>query len=140
MAKKVHIAFVAVPGRGLIRSRCPIAFSPIGVAALPKPSMLAAMFMTMAPMAGCSGGTSGKRNRMMGRKARARTLTSPERSARRMTPIQTASVPTKGRTTSTTADFAPSSAPLVTSGRCPFQAPMPTETRINASQMLLSIA
>ncbi len=52
MARKVHIALVAVPGRGLRRSRCCMARRPRGVAELPRPSMLEAMFMTMAPMAG----------------------------------------------------------------------------------------
>ena len=54
--------------------------------------MFAAMFITIAPIAGCSGGTSGNRNRITGRKARASTCTRPERSASRMIPMNTASV------------------------------------------------
>ncbi len=52
MARKVHIAFEATPGRGLSDSKSCIARSPSGVAALPNPSILAAMFISMEPMAG----------------------------------------------------------------------------------------
>src|SRR5262249_46075097 len=51
-ARKVHMALVAVPGRGFSDSRSFIARKPSGVAALPRPSMLAAMFMNIDPMAG----------------------------------------------------------------------------------------
>ena len=71
IARNVHIAFVATPGRGLSNSRSRIARKPSGVAALPNPSMFADMFMTMEPIAGCSGGTSGKSRRMIGRRPRA---------------------------------------------------------------------
>ena len=60
IARNVHIAFVAVPGCGLrLRGRS----SPAVRAAwrrYPRPSMFAAMFITIAPIAGWSGGTSGK--------------------------------------------------------------------------------
>jgi len=52
IARKVHIAFVAVPGCGFRRSSRCMARSPNGVAALLRPSMFAAMFITIAPMAG----------------------------------------------------------------------------------------
>ncbi len=52
IARKVHIAFVAVPGCGLSLSRSRIARNPSGVAALPSPSMFAAMFMSIEPIAG----------------------------------------------------------------------------------------
>src|SRR5665213_461480 len=58
--KKVHIALVAVPGIGLSFCKSAMARRPSGVAALRRPSMLAAIFMTIEPIAGCSGGTSGK--------------------------------------------------------------------------------
>ncbi len=48
------------PGRGLSFSRSCMARSPSGVAALPRPSILAAMFISIEPMAGWVGGTSGK--------------------------------------------------------------------------------
>ena len=59
MARKVHMALVAVPGRGFSNSKSFMARSPSGVAALPRPSMLAAMFMIIEPIAGCAAGTSG---------------------------------------------------------------------------------
>ena len=48
-----------------------MALRPKGVAALPTPIMLAEMLRIIAPMAGESAGTSGKRRRMTGRSARA---------------------------------------------------------------------
>src|SRR5208282_3512878 len=59
MARSMHMAFVAVPGRGLSVSRSFIARRPSGVEALPRPSILAAMLSRIEPIAGCSGGTSG---------------------------------------------------------------------------------
>ena len=47
-----HIAFEATPGRGFNDSKSRIARSPSGVAALPSPSMLAAMFISIDPIAG----------------------------------------------------------------------------------------
>ena len=133
IARNVHMAFVAVPGCGLSRSRSFMARKPSGVAALPRPSMLAAMFIIIAPMAGWSGGTSGNSRRITGRSPRASTCTRPERSASRMIPNHTASVPTNGRAMFITAVRAPSNAPLVTSSRCP--APSSTDTSTSASQM-----
>ena len=52
MARKVHIALLAEPGMGLSDCNSAIARNPSGVAALLSPSMLAAMFMTIAPIAG----------------------------------------------------------------------------------------
>src|SRR5713101_6687171 len=52
IAKNVHIAFEATPGRGLSVSRSRIARRPSGVAALPRPSMFAAMFINIEPIAG----------------------------------------------------------------------------------------
>ena len=135
IARKVHMAFVAVPGCGLSPSKSFMARSPNGVAALPSPSMLAAMFITIAPIAGWSPGTSGKSRRITGRNARASTCTRPERSARRMIPSHTASVPTSGSAMDMTAVFAPSKAPLVTSSRWPVAPPRSTDTSISASQM-----
>src|SRR5205823_6048074 len=53
IARKVHIAFVATPGRGLSVSRSRIARKPSGVAALPRPSIFADMFITIAPLPHC---------------------------------------------------------------------------------------
>src|SRR6185436_5614990 len=60
IARNVHIAFDATPGRGLSVAKSFIARMPSGVAALARPRMFAAMFMSIEPIAGCSAGTSGK--------------------------------------------------------------------------------
>src|SRR6266487_2739143 len=73
IARKVHMALVAIPGRGLSVSRSFIARMPSGVAALERPRMFAAMFISIEPIAGCSGGTSGNKRRITGRSARAMT-------------------------------------------------------------------
>ena len=134
IARNVHIAFVATPGREFSDSRSRIARKPSGVAALPKPSMLADMFITMQPIAGCSGGTSGKRRRMMGRKPCAIFCTSPARSAKRITPSHNAMIPISANAI-VTAVFAPSSAPPVTSLNRSFQPPIATASKTSASQM-----
>ena len=134
IARKVHIALVATPGRGLSVSKSRIARSPSGVAALPRPSMFAAMFINIDPIAGCSGGTSGKRRRMTGRKPRAIRCTSPARSARRITPSHNAMIPINPSAI-VTAVFAPSNAPLVTSFKRSFHPPIATASKTSASQM-----
>lgn len=62
MARKVHMASVAVSGSLLSFCISAIAFNPKGVAALPKPSRFALMFISMAPIAGWPAGIEGKRN------------------------------------------------------------------------------
>jgi hypothetical protein len=52
MARKSAMALVATPRTGFRRSSSIIALMPKGVAALPSPNMLLAMFMIMALMAG----------------------------------------------------------------------------------------
>ena len=133
IARNVHMAFVAVPGLRLSDSRSFIARRPSGVAALPKPSMLAAMFITIEPMAGCSGGTSGKSRRMMGRSARASNETSPERSASRIRPSHSAITPMRGNAVLTTAYSVISKLLSATSERWPVQPPITTAPTINAS-------
>lgn len=71
MARKSTIALVAVPFSALSVSSSFMAFKPKGVAALPSPRALAAMFMTIAPIAGWLGGTSGKSRTSTGRIRRA---------------------------------------------------------------------
>src|SRR5262249_44135444 len=56
IARNVHIALEATPGRGFNDSRSRIARRPSGVAALPSPSMFAAIFINIEPIAGWSGG------------------------------------------------------------------------------------
>jgi hypothetical protein len=71
IARNSAIALLATPGRVFSVSSSRMAFSPNGVAALPRPSTFAARFRTIAPIAGCSAGTSGKSLRMTGESARA---------------------------------------------------------------------
>src|SRR2546427_1581331 len=71
------IGLVITPGYGFNRFNSTIALSPNGVAALPRPSMFAARFITIAPIAGWSGGTSGNRRRRIGESPRAITASSP---------------------------------------------------------------
>ena len=129
------MAFVAVPGNLFNVSRSRMARRPSGVAAFAKPSMLAAMFINMEPMAGCSAGTSGKSQRMGARRARASCCTSPLRSARRITPSQSAMMPTSGRAIFITAVSAIWNAPLVTSASRPVAPPMSTANMTSPSQM-----
>ena len=134
IARKVHIAFVATPGCGLSVSRSCIARKPRGVAALPRPSMFAAMFINIDPIAGCSAGTSGKSLVMTGRRARPMRCTNPARSASRITPSHNAMIPINASAI-VTAVFAPSSAPAVTSLNRSFHPPIATASKTSASQM-----
>ena len=51
-ARKVHMALDATPGVGLRRARSSIALSPSGVAAFPRPRMLAVSAMMIDALAG----------------------------------------------------------------------------------------
>ncbi len=74
---------------------CSIAFSPSGVAALSSPSMFAATFMKMLPVAGCPLGMSGKSLVNTGDKIRASMLTTPPRSPIFIMPSHRASIPVR---------------------------------------------
>src|ERR1035437_2164811 len=52
IVRNMHMALVAVPATGLSLLSSSIAFSPSGVAAFDRPRKFAAMFMTIAPIAG----------------------------------------------------------------------------------------
>jgi hypothetical protein len=97
MAQKSACASVAVPGWGLSRSSSSIALMPNGVAALPSPRRFAETFITMAPMAGWSGGMEGNSLRSTGRATRASIRTSPASSATRISPSQRVKTPTSVR-------------------------------------------
>ena len=88
-------ASVAVSGFGLSVWSSFIAFSPAGVAALSSPSMLAAMFMTIAPKAGWSGGTDGKIRTSSGRTRRESSCTAPPASPTFIRPRKNASIPVR---------------------------------------------
>ena len=79
---------------------------PNGVAALPSPIMLAAMFRIIALIAGLSAGTSGKSRRMTGRTSRAMVAIRPPFSATRIRPRKKAMTPTSpiARSTALRAD------------------------------------
>ena len=74
---------------------CSMAFSPNGVAALSKPSMLAATFMKILPVAGCPFGMSGKRRVNTGLSNRAKALTTPPFSPIFITPIHKVNTPVR---------------------------------------------
>jgi len=135
MARYVHMALVAVPGRGLSVSRCRMAFKPSGVAALPRPRMLAAMLSSIAPIAGWSWGTSGKSQTIRGRSRRASAATSPARSASRMMPSQSAMMPTSGSAVRITANSAISKLLSAIAFRLSVQPPMITASTTSPSQM-----
>ena len=60
IARNIAMLLVAVSFTGLSVCSSSMALSPIGVAALSMPSMLAERFMSIAPCAGWPSGTSGK--------------------------------------------------------------------------------
>ena len=139
IARKVHIALLAVPGRGLSFSRSCIARSPSGVAALLRPSMFAAMFMTIVPIAGCVAGTSGKSHFSTGRSARARISTRPDFSASFISPSHSAITPASGSAIVITAVLHASKAAFDTSCKCPENPPMSTASTTRPSQMKFNI-
>ena len=75
--RNIIIGFVAVSFFGFSSCSCSIAFSPSGVAALSRPSMLAATFIKMLPVTGCPFGMSGNRRENTGESMRASTFTTP---------------------------------------------------------------
>ena len=84
--------------------------------------MLVAKFITSAPIAGCSGGTSGKRRRISGAIARAIARSSPPSIATRIRPSIRIMTPVR-LMTSVTACFAPSKLAADTSCIRPVNAP-----------------
>ena len=135
IARNVHIALLAVPGRGFSFSRSCMARRPSGVAALLSPSMFAAMFITIEPIAGCVAGTSGKSHFNTGRSARARITTRPDFSASFIRPSHSAMTPASGRAMFITAALQASNAAFETSCRCPENPPMRTAITTRPSQM-----
>lgn len=94
-------ALVAVTGSGLSRCSSRIAFRPIGVAALSRPSALAAKFMVIRPSAGWPAGTPGMSRRNSGPSMRASQATRPAASAMRRKPSHRVRVPNSSTMTST---------------------------------------
>ncbi len=78
-----------------------MAFRPIGVAALSRPSALAAKLRVISPSAGWPGGTSGIKRRNSGPRTLASQSTMPAFSAMRKKPSHRVSVPNSSTMTST---------------------------------------
>lgn len=118
IARNRTIALVAVPGCLLSFSSSCIALMPKGVAALVSPSTLAVMLRIIAPIAGWSGGTSGKRRTITGRTSRAIRSSPPPASTTFTRPRNRVIAPARPMAKSTLL-FAPSSAPLLTAAIVP---------------------
>ena len=101
MAKKSTMGSVAVPGWELSLSSSCMARIPKGVAAFPRPRAFEDRFSIMAPMAGCSGGTPGKRRTISGRIRRATSVNMPPASATFMSPRNRVITPIRPRANST---------------------------------------
>ena len=94
-------ALLAVVALGLSVCNSRIARKPMGVAALSRPSMFAAKFRVIRPIAGCPRGTSGIRCANSGPRARASRSINPACSAMRRKPSHKVNVPNSRITTST---------------------------------------
>ena len=95
--RNMIIGFEAVSFFVFSSCSCSIAFRPRGVAALSKPSMLAAMFMKMEPVTGWPLGISGNSFTKTGLSSRASTLTIPPFSPIFMIPSQSDNTPVRPR-------------------------------------------
>ena len=93
--RNMIIGLVAVSFRVFSSCICCMAFSPVGVAALSRPSILDAMFMKIEPMTGWFFGISGKSLVKTGLRTRASTLTAPARSPIFMMPSHKANTPVR---------------------------------------------
>ena len=93
MARKRAIALVAVPFSRLSVSSACIARMPKGVAAFPRPRAFAERLRIIAPMAGCSGGTSGNNRTISGLVVRAMMSNKPPLSATFISPRNSAMTP-----------------------------------------------
>ena len=134
MAKNVHIASVAVSFCSFSSWSSFIAFKPSGVAALPSPSILAAIFKTIDPIAGWSTGTSGKSLIVIGLIIFAMIFISPDSSAIFIMPNHRAMIPINPIAIST-AVFDIEIAASVTKSILPVIVPTTTEIKIRPNQM-----
>ncbi|CCY65818.1 uncharacterized protein BN467_00313 [Prevotella sp. CAG:1124] len=91
--RNIIIGLVAVSFFLLRLWSCSMAFRPSGVAALSRPSMLAAMFMKMEPVAGWPFGMSGNSLVNTGLSTLARAFTTPPFSPIFITPSHSDSTP-----------------------------------------------
>ena len=93
--RNIIIGLVAVSFFGLSSCIWAMAFRPVGVAALSRPSMLEAMFINTDPMTGWFLGMSGKSLVNKGLSTRAKALTAPAFSPIFMMPSQRANTPVR---------------------------------------------
>ena len=94
------IALEALDLSELSSCSSPIALSPIGVAALSRPNMFAAIFMSIDPKTGCPLGMSGKMRLKNGLIALPKEFTAPARSPIFRIPIHKARTPVRPRESS----------------------------------------
>src|SRR5439155_3452273 len=139
MARNNTCALVAVPGVGFSLSSSSIALIPNGVAALPRPSMLAAMLSSIAEMGGWPSGTPGKSGRKIGRTARASLSTSPAFSAIFKSPSQSAMTPIRPMA-SVTPCAAPSNAPWPTAFTSPLTAPAMAAATNSSTKTMFTVS
>jgi len=97
ITKNIIIGLEAVSFFGFSSCSSFIAFSPNGVAALSRPSILADIFMKMDPNTGCPLGISGNSRQSTGLRKRASALINPLFSPIFMMPSQRASTPVSPR-------------------------------------------
>ena len=134
MAMNVTCALLAESLSVLSVCRSSMALMPSGVAALFRPSTLAATASTREPAAGCPAGTSGNSQRTTGRSTRPSSETRPAASAIRMMPSQSAMIPTRPMAICT-AVAADSTAPLVTASAVPLNAATTSAIAMRPNQM-----
>ena len=142
--RKVHISLLAKPeGRdsgedSRLRSSSSedssfIAFRPNGVAAQPRPRILAMTLEAMYSSDGCPAGMSGNRKRMTGESRPDRRSIRPDAFAICIRPIQRDIIPSMVMQ-SVTASLEESSAAAPTSAMRPFSVPIRMDTMIMAPQ------
>ena len=134
MARNITMALLAVSLSGLSDCSSSMAFRPSGVAAFPRPNILADMLSTMEPMAGWSGGTSGNKRKVIGRSARAMIRINTDSSAIFMMPSHKAMMPISPMAISTDS-LAMSMAAWVTASMRPVNMPTMTAIAIIPNQM-----
>ena len=93
--KNIIIGLVAVSFLVFNSCICPIAFNPVGVAALSSPNIFDAIFIKIDPITGWFLGISGKSLEKKGLSIRARTLTTPALSPIFIIPNHNANTPVK---------------------------------------------
>ncbi len=128
--RNIIIASEARVLSGLIDCSSCIAFSPIGVAALSRPSILADTFMKIDPIAGCPLGMPGNRREKSGLIRRPKKLITPPLSPIFINPIQRASTPVSPSEISNAVEAEENEADIISDHTCmsPAKTVFPTAT------------